>query len=354
MSSLRQNVLKQGLPPLPAQTSQPPSANRFSVGRKKDYSVLPWTNYFEEVKDVKSGGNTFRVYLKGNTGTRIVFLHGGGFSGLSWAVLSKCLTNLIECQCIAPDLRGHGSSVTEDDSNLSSEQLANDVCDIIEEMNEDCSPVVLVGHSMGGAIAVHTAMQNRLRSLAALIMIDVVEGTAMASLHMMHQILRNRPQDFESDEKAIEWCVRSGYIRNLESARASMIGQLKQLKTVGETSHAPSNNEDDVQGSATLPTPGRLTWRTNLNASAQYWEGWFKGLSTNFLSVTAPKLLMLAAVDRLDRELTIGQMQGKFQMQVLPKSGHAVHEDCPQKVADAISSFLIRHKIVNSTTSSVQ
>ena len=34
-------------------------------------------------------------------------------------------------------------------------------------------------------------------------------------------------------------------------------------------------------------------------------------------------------VDRLDRDLTIGQMQGKFQMQVLPQCGHAVHEDQP-------------------------
>jgi len=64
-------------------------------------------------------------------------------------------------------------------------------------------------------------------------------------------------------------------------------------------------------------------------------------------------------VDRLDKDLTIGQMQGKaliflfirhvavarrsfissliiitgkFQMQVLPQCGHAVHEDAPEKV----------------------
>lgn len=38
-----------------------------------------------------------------------------------------------------------------------------------------------------------------------------------------------------------------------------------------------------------------------------------------FLSVRVPKLLMLAGTDRLDKTLLIGQMQGKFQMALLPK-----------------------------------
>jgi protein phosphatase methylesterase 1 len=41
-----------------------------------------------------------------------------------------------------------------------------------------------------------------------------------------------------------------------------------------------------------------------------YWEGWFKGLSKLFLSTRMPKLLLLAGIDRLDKELTIAQMQG--------------------------------------------
>lgn len=39
-------------------------------------------------------------------------------------------------------------------------------------------------------------------------------------------------------------------------------------------------------------------------------------------------------------------MQGKFQMHVIPKSGHAVHEDAPEQVADCIASFLVRNKLV--------
>lgn len=32
-------------------------------------------------------------------------------------------------------------------------------------------------------------------------------------------------------------------------------------------------------------------------------------------------------------------------MQVLPRCGHAIHEDLPHKVADLIATFLIRHKL---------
>ena len=79
-----------------------------------------------------------------------------------------------------------------------------------------------------------------------------------------------------------------------------------------------------------------------------YWKEWFGGLSAKFLSVQVPKLLLLAGVDRLDKELMVGHMQGKFQMQVLPLCGHAVHEDSPEDVSDALASFMLRYKFAEA------
>jgi protein phosphatase methylesterase 1 len=45
-----------------------------------------------------------------------------------------------------------------------------------------------------------------------------------------------------------------------------------------------------------------------------------------FLACRAARLLILAGTDRLDKELMIGQMQGKFQMEVVPEVGHMLHE----------------------------
>lgn len=46
--------------------------------------------------------------------------------------------------------------------------------------------------------------------------------------------------------------------------------------------------------------------------------------------------------------IKVGQMQGKFQMQVLPLCGHAVHEDSPDHVADALANFMIRYKFTHA------
>ena len=41
---------------------------------------------------------------------------------------------------------------------------------------EESPPIILVGHSMGGALAVHVANNNFVKNLIALVVIDVVEG----------------------------------------------------------------------------------------------------------------------------------------------------------------------------------
>jgi protein phosphatase methylesterase 1 len=56
--------------------------------------------------------------------------------------------------------------------------------------------------------------------------------------------------------------------------------------------------------------------------------GWFQSLSSRFLACRSARLLVLAGTDRLDKELMIGQMQGKFQMEVVPGVGHMLHEVC--------------------------
>ena len=54
--------------------------------------------------------------------------------------------------------------------------------------------------------------------------------------------------------------------------------------------------------------------------------GWFTGLSGKFLSARTARVLVLAGAERLDKELMIGQMQGKLQLVVLANVGHLLHE----------------------------
>jgi protein phosphatase methylesterase 1 len=72
---------------------------------------------------VNDGKQRFRVYTKGNSGPVVWFLHGGGFSALTWSLLSQSLVQKVNCQFYCMDIRGHGSTHTDNDDDLSIETL---------------------------------------------------------------------------------------------------------------------------------------------------------------------------------------------------------------------------------------
>ena len=54
---------------------------------------------------------------------------------------------------------------------------------------------------------------------------------------------------------------------------------------------------------------------------------------------------MLAGTDRLDTPLNIAQMQGQFQLVLVPEAGHVIHEDEPGRTAAAVLGFLKQFRI---------
>uniref|UniRef100_A0A158R4K3 Protein phosphatase methylesterase 1 n=1 Tax=Syphacia muris TaxID=451379 RepID=A0A158R4K3_9BILA len=332
MSDLQRQVFaKKGLPPIIESNQNTIAEENVSSAsishhllrrRAMDYSPLQWDTFFDSKKSIKIGDDTFCVYLKGDSGPIFYLLHGGGYSGLTWACFTEILCKEVNCRVIAPDLRGHGETCCADEKDLSIERQVEDVVKIHEQIVGDNKeiPTILVGHSMGGAIAVHVAASNALKVVAALCVIDVVEGSAMEALSKMRPFLNSRPQSFPSVEAAVKWCLQTKTAKNVKAARISMPSQIVQDK-------------------------GAYRWRIDLARTEDYWVGWFKGLSRLFLSCPAPKLLVLAGVDRLDTELTVGQMQGKFQNTILPKVGHVVQEDSPDQLSNVISKFAIRFRI---------
>ena len=423
---------------MPRQTQQP----------RRDYKPLPWSNYFDEAIDVQTNStDSFRVYLSSfskdelNAGDRptLILLHGGGYSGLTWSLFTTHIKEYCHCRIMAIDQRGHGYTSTSNDNELSIDNLVEDVANVANKVHEMYGfemlpPQVIIGHSMGGAVAVKCASrcEDILRSLIGFVVIDVVEGTAIDALQGMQSVLNSRPTKFHSLTNAIEWSIRSGMTKNPEAARVSMPGNLvnsenrlaiydvdKIIASEEPESFDEQPNQEfymapDKQQLAkrilncpslppsrgTLPHPSIMsgrniveedeeeheekdlertiksehqlsgdnehsfkrperqltststtgyTWRTNLMSTQPFWKGWFEGLSSQLLSAPVQgKLLLLAGIDRLDKELTIGQMQGKFMMRVLPKCGHAVHEDVPQQVADVVGNFLVRNKFAKS------
>lgn len=265
---------------------------------------LPWSDYFAQELYLEDHGENYtakyHVYITPPATPKaplLVLHHGAGSSALSWSLFALELKRLLpEAGILAIDARDHGSTVWDasgaPSSDLSLAALTQDFHTMITLTSKKLSwpslpRLMLIGHSLGGAVVTNTAKTGTLGSnLIGYAVLDVVEGSALEALQHMRSYLSTRPASFPDLEAAIQWHIRSRTLRNPLSARASVPSLLIRV--------------DD----------GRWVWRTDLGATERYWEDWFAGMSGKFLEARGAKLLLLAGTDRLDRELMIGQMQG--------------------------------------------
>jgi pimeloyl-ACP methyl ester carboxylesterase len=102
-------------------------------------------------------------YLEQGSGAPVVLLHGSGCSGSQWRALADALST--RYRVIAPDLYGYGATAQwpgREEFSLAHE--AEIVHALLGHVGE---PAHLVGHSYGGAVALHVARlrSDRLRSL---------------------------------------------------------------------------------------------------------------------------------------------------------------------------------------------
>lgn len=301
-----------------------------------------WTNYFDQElwldKDLADGATArYHAYITPPTNPAkdplFVCHHGAGSSGLSFAIFAKELRALLpNAGVLSLDARGHGSSILnatrqEASPDYSLETLTTDALNILQSTQAHFTwpqlpPLVFIGHSLGGAVVTNlTTVHGKLLAptLIGYAVLDVVEGSALEALAHMKTYLAQRPSLFDSLSSAIDWHTRTRTLRSAASAEVSVPSLLTQT---------PS---------------GRFAWRTDLNSTAPWWEAWFAGMSARFLGGRGAKLLVLAGTDRLDKELMIGQMQGKFQLEVIPEAGHFVQEDVPARLASLAVEFYRRN-----------
>lgn len=322
---------------LPPKSPSPSLRSKVKHARA-DFSPLPWNLAFEEHLFVEANDAKFSFYTAGNVLGQpidqpvLVLFHGGGCTALSFCAVVKRIRE--DVPVIAFDQRAHGLTTSHTgDNDIHIDTLVDDaiaaISGFFEKHARKIPSLILAGHSMGGGVVTHVAHSKKL-PVTATILIDVTEGTAIEALPYMNTWVTNRPTTFSRISGAIEYVIARGHVRNLESARFSVPSQLVQLDT-----------EDDIDDGKK-----KWTWRTDLRNTQQFWKSWFINLSDLFLSAPiGPKLLVLAGVDRLDKKLTIGQMQGKFQNILIPEAGHTIHEDQPDKMANVIREFLNRNLI---------
>lgn len=213
---------------------------------------------------------------------------------------------------------------------MSMAALLDDVTEVIGAVvAETPKPLdfFLVGHSLGAAVLAAFAAKNAEKfQLHGLVLIDIIEDTAVSALERMPAILADIPRSFASIDEALKWALYGAHSHHCPGTKANDFIRASiqsQLKLNSET--------------------GRLEWIADLSAMQPFWADWFVGLTENFLSFSGSRMLVLAGTDYMDRSMTVAQMQGKFQLVVVRDSGHAIQEDQPAELARPIASMIEKH-----------
>lgn len=260
------------------------------------------------------GDINFQVYYQPpkDEGITYVLNHGAGSSSMTFAMMASRLPSVLMY-----DMRGHGQSTTSRPPDYSLETLTDDFKFILQQSRDkwNIKNVVLVGHSLGGAVLTNYLVKNKDLQVKGLVMIDIVEETAVQSLSAMTGYIDKLPPSFITYDDAIQWHKKMGLLHNTLSAQISI----------------PDLFFDRIE---------KLYWKMNLRDTRPFWDTWFKHLSSNFVTCgeNVGKLLILAGHESLDKDLMIGQMQGKFQLVVL-HGGHFLQEDVPVGVAATLMDF---------------
>lgn len=372
------------------------------ISQEDDKIRLSWSDVFDN-NDIycNSEGYCFQTYFKkpvlhknDEDECPVIFIghHGAGSSGLTFANLASCIVQKSDSLhyftnpgFFTFDMRGHGNTNLINRNNkklnamnydLSIDQLQKDFififnhfvkrylksnASILNSGLAKCS-LFFLGHSLGGSVLTKVLYKYSKKTeevssefqldlqyakfIKGLIMVDIVEETAIRALDFMDGYLNSIPQSFQSLQTAIDWHISHQLIYNRNSCRYSIPPLLTQAKT-------------EQSG---------YTFVIDLKKTEQYWHEWFLGLSSEFISIpsSVSKLLVLANNDLLDKNLIIGQMQGKYQLIVFRTNdlnlenimstttttisvkdckeiSHFIQEDIPNKFAISLLEFVERN-----------
>ncbi|EOM77439.1 alpha/beta hydrolase [Rhodococcus rhodnii] len=142
-----------------------------------------------------ASGDPLNTYVHGpEDGPVVLALHGVTGHGRRWANLAE--NHVPEARWIAPDLRGHGHSTYEPPWHIES-HVASALAALRERTDR---PAVVVGHSFGGALALHLA-HDRPDAVRALVLLDPAIGQAPSRMRAVADATIASP-DYDDAEQA--------------------------------------------------------------------------------------------------------------------------------------------------------
>ncbi len=245
---------------------------------------------------------------------RYFLIHGFGEGSFSWQRFACSLSR--SGGALAIDLRGHGDSERDPDATYCPERYVEDVEWALR--TRGLRDIVLIGHSMGAAIAIHAAARcaDRVRGLV------LVEGgpyLRRAAVARIRAEFNNQPWRYQTVEE---------YSLRLE-------GKLRLACAALLRDVAPEALQRSAQGGWELKCDPALSNSPEYIDDAEVSKALAR-ISCPVLLIrgAASSVLSRAAAERVVAETLDGRLRS------VPGAGHAVMFDNPEGLLAAVTPFL--------------
>ena len=251
----------------------------------------------------------------GSTGPRIAFLHGLFGQGKNWTTVAKALSDAARITLV--DLPNHGRSAWTD--HFSYPEMADQVAELLETQGGG-EPYTVVGHSMGGKIAMALALRHPAR-VERLSVVDVAP------------VVTAQISNFETFVRGLR-SVDLASLTDRESASAQLEPYVPEP---GVRSFLLQNLRRDHTGH-----PG-WRWQMNLQLLGDHLPEMGSWTDLDEPPYIGPVLWLAGADSRYIRPEYASAMRALFprvQLVKIKGAGHWVHSDQPQVFIATIRQFL--------------
>ncbi|MBI3325717.1 MAG: alpha/beta hydrolase [Nitrospinae bacterium] len=256
----------------------------------------------------------------------VVLIHGGRDHARSWDQVALHLRS--EYHLIAPDLRGHGDSEWARGSEYSMVEYVLDLAQLLGHVAT--FPVVLIGHSLGGAIALQYSgiYPERVAKVVA------IEGLGPSPHLIVQRPPHERMQAWIGEMRSLagrhqhRYTTLADAVQRMREANPRLSDAMAHYLTM----HGTNRNED-----------GTYTWKfDNYVRSSSPYDFNLEDARRLWERITCPTLLMRGADSRATNPERDGRAAAFRQRRsvTIANAGHWVHHDQLEAFLQQVRTFL--------------
>lgn len=266
-----------------------------------------------------------------NADVTVVFIHGYCLSSEAWCDQVEHLRQRSDVRSLLVDVRGHGMSDRVDAAECTIDDAADDVLAVIlERLPKDGGKIILVGHSLGGMIAL-----NLIRR-APQDIFDRMSGALLISTSMRRFA-----------DKGLARMLETSFAGALYAGMHRVPEKFNRLRWNIAQTAAPSL----AALVAGFPQMERLQFHTAmlLDTPLESYVGYFDDLIDHSERGAAERLRQLKGqviIGSMDLVTPMAQSQlicdawGKQELKVIDGSGHMVILEEPQQISQALDALI--------------